>query len=113
MATLDCAFQIKFSNQSFVKIIAIKYRTNFNRCYLFEINDQPVDLHPEFSIVLKSKKNIKNGAWYGILLQGSLLDRYFDRVKQRFWFNGKHLKPENEEEEDSGYDPSKYLTLHS
>lgn len=113
MAQLECAFQIRFSNVNYVKVNAIKYRAVFNRSYLFEIEDQPIDLHPDFGLILKGRKNIKNGDFYPVSLTGASLDRYYDKATERFKFNGKYLKPEYEEVETEKYNPGVFFAYNS
>lgn len=112
MATLDCAFQVSFSDPSRVKVTAIKYKTAFNGVNFFELQDQPIDFHPEFSAALKSRKQLKNGEYYSITLSGATLNKYYDKAKELFWFNGRYLVTSYCESKDiDRYDPRKCIFL--
>lgn len=110
MASLEIAFQIKVIGTS-IRITSIKYKASFYSPYYFRIEDQPVELHPEFSETIKLRKQIKNGDYIPLTLKGAVLERYYDLNSKRFWFNGRHLESSTGNDSTVRYNSCKCIDL--
>lgn len=110
MATLECTFQINFDSNSANSpkfVTAIKLKGGFSPRYEFDIQDQRLEHHREFMDIINNKRSLKPGEWIGVVLSGLALDKYFDKKKEMFWFNGNYLRTSDKEIAHGLYDPGK------